>query len=66
MNTFTICPACKIDYFTCSNLNKHLTVCKKYDSFILTYNPPKGIKCSNCNISFINKIYLNEHIQKYK
>jgi hypothetical protein len=66
MNSFTICPACKIDYSTCSNLNKHLTKCEEYDTFIKTYKPPEGIKCAYCNLIFVHKQYLDEHNKKCK
>jgi hypothetical protein len=35
-----ICPACNQDLETACNLNKHLIICSKYDSWLKTYVPP--------------------------
>ena len=39
-----ICPACNINQYHASNLNKHLNICKEYDKWLKTYKPPTNIE----------------------
>ena len=59
-----LCIGCKVDKKTPRDLNKHLFECDKYNNFMKTYIPPKGITCSFCNLIFINKDYLLTHTCK--
>ena len=59
---YYICNCCKTNQKTAANLNKHLFNCKEYDNFIST----KNISCNSCNLKFINKEYLINHICNIK
>jgi hypothetical protein len=58
-----VCPACKIDMYTASTLNKHLESCLKYDEFIKKYVPPRIYECLTCHKKFSNEKYLEFHHQ---
>ena len=56
------CPACNTDKGSAANLNKHISVCEEYYTWLKTYKPPKGVKCLKCKLTFIATEYLNEHL----
>ena len=62
MKAIFLCQACKIDFSSASNLNKHLNVCDKYDEWYKNYKPPICKECRNCHRKFL-KEYFEEHVQ---
>lgn len=61
-NTLNLkCQSCEKTFFTHSMLNKHISMCEKYPEWIKTYTPPSYVSCANCEVKFINKMYLLLH-----
>ena len=56
-----ICQSCEKTFFTHASLNKHISTCEKYPEWIKTYIPPTYVSCSNCEVKFINNMYLLLH-----
>ena len=52
-----VCEACNVDFHLPSKLNKHLSVCDKYDEWIKSCEPPKLEKCENCERQIIKNYY---------
>lgn len=63
MNENTQCQACLLQCNTYAGINSHLRVCDKYDSWLKTYIPPKGVECPDCKLVFINENILKDHIE---
>ena len=53
-----ICPACNKEFNNSAFLNKHLSLCDKYDEWIKKYEPPIIIECKKCDKNFYD---INNH-----
>ena len=55
------CDACEDEFETCYQINKHITVCERYDDWVRTYKPPVSIRCDTCGHIFSGNDNYMEH-----